>query len=63
MINSVDSDQMSCSGAFDLGLHCSQSPICPNTYKELLDLNPFMLSGLFYHNSLDRSISSYQVSG
>ena len=29
--NSVDPDQMSCSVAFDLGLHCLLSPVCPNT--------------------------------
>ena len=31
MANSVDPDQMPHSAASDLGLHCLQRPICPNT--------------------------------
>ena len=31
MANSVDPDQMPRSAASDLGLHCLQRPICPNT--------------------------------
>ena len=31
MANSVDPDQMLHSAASDLGLHCLQRPICPNT--------------------------------
>ena len=31
MTNSVDPDQMLHSAASDLGLHCLQRPICPNT--------------------------------
>ena len=31
MTNSVDPDQMPHSAASDLGLHCLQRPICPNT--------------------------------
>ena len=29
--NSVDPDQMPLAAASDLGLHCLQRPICPNT--------------------------------
>ena len=29
--NSVDPDQMPCSVVSDLGIHCLQRPICPNT--------------------------------
>ena len=32
MTNSVDPDQMPHSAVSDLGLHCLQRPICPNTY-------------------------------
>ena len=32
MANSVDPDQMLHSAASDLGLHCLQMPLCPNTY-------------------------------
>ena len=31
MANSVDPDQMLYSAASDLGLHCLQRPVCPNT--------------------------------
>ena len=31
MTNHVDPDQMPQSAASDLGLHCLQRPICPNT--------------------------------
>ena len=31
MANRVDPDQMQHSAASDLGLHCLQRPICPNT--------------------------------
>ena len=32
MANSVNPDQMLHSVASDLGLHCLQKPVCPNTY-------------------------------
>ena len=32
MANSVDPDQMLHVAASDLGLHCLQRPICPNTW-------------------------------
>ena len=31
MAGSIDPDQMPSSAASDLGLHCLQRPICPNT--------------------------------
>ena len=31
MANNVDPDQMSHSAVSDLGLHCLQMPVCPNT--------------------------------
>ena len=31
MANSIDPDQTPRSAASDLGLHCLQKPICPNT--------------------------------
>ena len=31
MANSVDPDQMLHSAASDVGLHCLQRPVCPNT--------------------------------
>ena len=42
MANSVDPDQTSHFVASDLGLHCMQKPICPNT----LVLNPCPAEGL-----------------
>ena len=32
MANSVDPDQRPLSAASDLGLHCLQRPVCPNTW-------------------------------
>ena len=32
MANSVDSDWMLHSAASDMGIHCLQRPICPNTW-------------------------------
>ena len=34
MANSVDPDLTPHSAASDLGLHCLQRPICPNTYGD-----------------------------
>ena len=65
--NGVDPDQMQHSAASDqhsaasdLGLHCL--PMSLLWDARLIWVNPFTLSGLLYHISLDLSISSSNVS-
>ena len=47
MTNSVDLDQMPGSAVSDLGLHCLQRPICPNTIRVITvikDINLYIIS-------------------
>ena len=59
--NSVDPDQRPRFTASDLGLHCF--PVSILRDARLKWVNPFMPNGLFYLESLDRSIYSKMLSG
>ena len=60
---SIDADQIRRLTVSDLGLHCYLGHVYTYTHSTYCPsfINLFMASGIFYHNSLDRSISNSRV--